>query len=100
MAVQSHDRGWSTFWNGREWIYEDTKEPVRIDRPCVNCGENPTLEGYDHCLGFIEGAWSACCGHGGREDKYIMWKGIRGWPRQIGILIYNLYQRWLQFYQK
>jgi hypothetical protein len=34
------------------------------DRPCIRCGSLPTPEGYDHCLGHIRGAKSACCGHG------------------------------------
>lgn len=31
----------------------------------------PTKEGYDACLGFIEGAKSACCGHG-VERAYVV----------------------------
>lgn len=88
----SHDRGWPTYWDGEEWLYVEDNQPIEVGRRCFNCGQPPTPEGYDDCLGFIEGAWSACCGHGG-EEKYIMWKGIRGWPQQIGIFIYNLYQR-------
>jgi hypothetical protein len=33
----------------------------------------PTKEGYDACLGYIEGAKSACCGHG-VEEGYIVYK--------------------------
>jgi len=33
----------------------------------------PTPEGYDHCLGHIDGAVSACCGHG-VEDPYVVYK--------------------------
>ena len=32
----------------------------------------PTKEGYDACLGYIEGAMSACCGHG-VEKGYVKW---------------------------
>jgi hypothetical protein len=31
----------------------------------------PTKEGYDNCLGHIEGVASACCGHG-VEIPYIV----------------------------
>jgi hypothetical protein len=47
------------------WYYEDgvcvDDDP---DRACPRCGKPPTPEGYDACLGHIEGATSACCGHG------------------------------------
>lgn len=33
-------------------------------RPCVSCHSPPAAEGYDACLGRIEGVKSACCGHG------------------------------------
>ncbi len=31
---------------------------------CIRCGEPPTSEGHDACLGYIPGIKSACCGHG------------------------------------
>jgi hypothetical protein len=53
------------------WLYSDTKTPINdaegIVRPCKRCGEPPTPEGHDACLGHIEGAVSACCGHGVSE---------------------------------
>ncbi len=71
MTVESFDRGWPTFWDGEQWRYEDNEQPVRDDRPCASCGEKPTPEGYDHCIGFVEGAWSACCGHG-VDDAFVI----------------------------
>ena len=47
-----------------EWTYRDTGEPISIERPCVRCGEMPTEDGHDACLGHIEGLSNACCGHG------------------------------------
>lgn len=73
MTITSHDRGWPTFWDGEQWLYEDNEQSVRDDRPCANCGKEPTPEGHDSCLGFIEGAESACCGHG-IQEKYIVYK--------------------------
>ena len=47
------------------WIYSDDKTPLEgHERPCTRCGRMPTPEGYDACLGHIEGVTSACCGHG------------------------------------
>lgn len=40
---------------------------MRDDRPCIRCGNPPTPEGYDACLGHLEGVKSACCGHGVSE---------------------------------
>lgn len=51
-------------YENERWIYADTKEPISIARPCKRCGQLPTKEGYDACLGYIPGAVWACCGHG------------------------------------
>lgn len=51
--------------DGQRW------EPGR-ERPCVACGLPPTPEGYDACLGFVEGASSACCGHGVEEPYGVV----------------------------
>lgn len=37
------------------------------DPPCRLCGQAPTPEGYDACIGDLPGAVSACCGHGVTE---------------------------------
>jgi len=47
-----------------DWLYLDTLEIFDDNRPCKRCGKMPTKEGYDACLGYIEGAKGACCGHG------------------------------------
>jgi hypothetical protein len=51
------------------------------ERPCTRCGKSPTPEGYDACLGFIEGAKAACCGHG-IETGYIAWEVGKGLVRR------------------
>ena len=51
---------------------EKGNEIATIERPCKRCGCSPTKEGYDACLGYIEGATSACCGHG-VEKGFIMY---------------------------
>ena len=48
----------------KRWMYSDTKTICDDNRPCKRCGRLPTKEGYDACLGYIEGTMSACCGHG------------------------------------
>ena len=61
----------------KEWVYSDTKEIVDgNDRPCVCCGKMPTPEGYDACLGHLDGVDFACCGHG-VERGYKMINGER-----------------------
>lgn len=60
---RSYNRGHPIVWLNNRWVYEDTKLPLD-DRPCKRCGQQPTKEGYDACLGHIDGATSACCGHG------------------------------------
>ncbi len=49
--------------NKKEWLYIDGV-PINKIRPCPKCGEYPTTEGYDACLGHIPNTKSACCGHG------------------------------------
>lgn len=68
--VKSYSRGWEIYYDGENWRYTDTNEIKNNNRPCKKCGCLPTKEGYDACLGHIEGAISACCGHG-VEEKYI-----------------------------
>ena len=69
----SNSRGWEIYYDETEksWMYSDTKTKYDDSRPCKRCGRMPTPEGYDACLGYIEGVTSACCGHGVASDKYI-----------------------------
>lgn len=63
----------------RRWRWADTgRFAGRMtspggDRPCAACGDAPTPEGYDPCIGFVPGAKAACCGHGVLEP-YVMWE--------------------------
>lgn len=74
-------RGWDVNWNpeARRWSWADTGEPLPDDkaalRPCKHCGQWPTPDGHDACLGSIRGATSACCGHGA-DTGYVAWPGI------------------------
>ena len=44
----------------------------RITPPkCVKCGELPTPEGHDACLGELPGLMNACCGHGNVGSAYV-----------------------------
>ena len=72
MAASSHYYGNLVVWDEKDdtWHYEDG-ELADKPRPCPFCGRLPTSEGYDGCLGYIPGAWSACCGHG-VETGYVM----------------------------
>jgi hypothetical protein len=51
------------------WRWAATGRWLRLgsnphDPPCASCGLPPTDDGHDPCLGPIDGARSACCGHG------------------------------------
>ena len=70
--VTSHKRGHLIIYDGNQWVYVDTKEPIDIERPCARCGRMPTAEGYDVCFGYIPGAVSVCCGHGVEEGYVVM----------------------------
>ena len=70
FKLRGHD---IEFVNGK-CIYSDTKEPTVDtwqDRPCGICGEFPTKEGHDDCLGTLPGVMNACCGHGNNKDAYV-----------------------------
>ena len=70
----SYSRGHKTYydWGTKNWRYSDNNEIVNDTRPCKKCGCSPTKEGYDACLGHIDGAIHACCRHGA-EKGYIMY---------------------------
>ncbi|TAH62778.1 MAG: hypothetical protein EWM50_04995 [Gottschalkiaceae bacterium] len=69
--ITSNSRGHQTYYDGLNWRFTDNKQIDNGTRECKRCGRKPTLEGYDACLGHIEGATSACCGHG-VEEKHII----------------------------
>lgn len=73
MTAWGYSRGHRVQWNGEAWVYSDTGEIDDHKRPCVQCHQPPTVEGYDACLGYLPGVGSACCGHG-VEDGYIVRK--------------------------
>lgn len=62
--VTGFSRGHLIKYVGSQWVWADSGVSIENERTCIRCGRMPTPEGYDACLGFIEGATSACCGHG------------------------------------
>lgn len=70
MSATGQMRGHRVTWDGEAWRYDDGELADGL-RPCVKCGEPPTPEGYDACLGYLPGVSSACCGHG-IEDQYMV----------------------------
>lgn len=68
--ITSYSRGWEIYYDGKDWRYSDNNQIHDNSRPCKRCGRMPTAEGYDACIGHIDGAVSACCGHG-VEDPYV-----------------------------
>ncbi|MCK5606502.1 hypothetical protein KAR91_31660 [Candidatus Pacearchaeota archaeon] len=69
--IKSFLRGHEVRFDGKRWLYIDTKENVKNERPCARCGKMPTLEGHDACLKYLPRVKSACCGHG-KEVGFIM----------------------------
>ncbi len=65
-----------------ERVFADNGVSVGIGyRPCAKCGEYPTKEGHDACLGTLGNVINACCGHG-RNKGYIQFDNgitIRGY---------------------
>jgi hypothetical protein len=57
-------RGHEIECKNSKWYYCDNGELADHDRPCKRCGRMPTKEGYDACIGYVEGAIASCCGHG------------------------------------
>lgn len=64
MTATGHMRGHPIYYDGVVWRYSDNGAIADDSRPCARCGQMPTPEGYDACIGHIEGVESACCGHG------------------------------------
>lgn len=59
------------------WVFEDTGEKVAMNkpRPCGKCHRSfrgSDIGEADACLGELPGVKNACCGHGRREESYIM----------------------------
>ena len=71
--ITSHSRGNLIIYRNNRREYEDGIALSQEERPCARCGRMPTKEGYDACLGYIEGATSACCGHG-IEEGYVVYE--------------------------
>ena len=76
MTARAYICGHEVEYVDDQWFFVDTGEPTNYmftdageqiessNRICPRCGRPPTVEGYDACLGRIEGATAACCGHG------------------------------------
>lgn len=73
MTAKAYKRGWPIIFYDNKWIYADSGESIKIERPCIRCGKMPTLEGHDACLGTIPNVIAACCGHG-VEKPYTIYK--------------------------
>jgi len=68
--VTSHSRGNKIYFKADKWYYSEDNTINDDSKPCKRCGKKPTKEGFDACLGHIEGVTSACCGHG-VEESYL-----------------------------
>lgn len=75
MSGYARLRGHEIVWRDGAWFYVDGSEEHDEKRPCKRCGRLPTPEGYDPCLGEIDGVRSACYGHGVESGYIIRDKG-------------------------
>lgn len=79
----THERGYLVYKPTREekFRYADTDELVKENtRPCKQCGVQ-NWDGPDPCIGHIDGAKNACCGHGVPGAAYVSFENglcIRG----------------------
>lgn len=77
MSITSQTNGHRIIYINKEWIYEDSKEPISKTKPCKYCGKHSTKEGHDNCIGYLEGVAHACCGHGIEKPYAILNNGNR-----------------------
>lgn len=61
--ISSYERGHKIYFKNNRWVY--------MKKPCIRCGNFPTKEGFDFCLGHIQGVEAACCGHGIEDAWFI-----------------------------
>lgn len=87
MTATAHQRGNKIYYDGTTWRYTSDKTPIATEKPCVRCGQIPTPEGHDACLGHIEGAISVCCGHGIEEPYTVYAKHREYSPLFLALLI-------------
>ena len=73
---QNKHRGHNIIVVNHIYYYVDTGQNVadNPDRECGHCGKSNTIEGYDGCIGKIDGVMNACCGHGSKKESYIQYK--------------------------
>ena len=81
MTATGRTHGHQVVWDegGEVWRWLDNGGVVTDERPCLFCGE-PFTEmcdecdygtPHDPCLGHIDGALSACCGHGVEHGRIV-----------------------------
>lgn len=65
IHITGYKRGHKYHYDGKKTeVYADTGESTDTERPCKRCGQMPTPDGHDACIGHLPGVIGACCGHG------------------------------------
>lgn len=99
MSAISILRGHEIYFEGKEWFFSDTGDPVIVtwkDRPCGYCDRANTQEGHDGCIGRLPGVMNACCGHG-ESRAYVQFPGgliLRGFIAHMMISFLKTLTRW------
>lgn len=63
------------------------------NKPCIRCGQLPTTEGHDACLGTLIGVMNSCCGHGNKNDAYIQFLDGKCIHGEDAITIQNILKK-------
>lgn len=64
------------YYDEKDEEYKYLTSDCIAERPCKRCGEHPTLDGHDYCLGNLgNNVTSACCGHGIRRGFILFRDG-------------------------
>lgn len=74
--IKSYSRGHEIYYDGSDWRYSDDNLIHDDSRPCKKCNCYPTIEGYDSCMGKIEGAKYSLLCHGVGMEYVIMDKSL------------------------
>ena len=88
ILLYGYSRGHEIYTeNGKDWMFSDTNEPYKDNRPCIKCGVLVNEKEPDPCLGMLPDVTFACCGHGVKGQDYVVYKGKRLLMKEYNLII-------------